>query len=157
MGRRRAYIFIGFDSHKPYKFIWFGEIHGPKTCKCIWFCDIHGPKPYNCIWFGDIHGPKPFKLIRFDDRGLLCGSFLGCGEVGSDAVHIRPPDRTSAVGIWPTTYVVSVKDVPCDGRARYSTGFSKYGFGKGLGKFGPESLFKPYLKPISGVPEMGFI
>ncbi len=25
-----------------------------------------------------------------------------------------------------------------------------------MGKFGPENLFKPHLKPISGVPEIGF-
>ncbi len=35
-------------------------------------------------------------------------------------------------------------------------GFSKEGFGYGLGKFGPETLFKQYLKLISGVPETVF-
>ncbi len=43
---------------KPYKFIGFG--------------DIYGPKPYKFIGFGDIHGPKPYKFIGF-------GGFRRCG------------------------------------------------------------------------------
>ncbi len=39
--------------HKPYKFIGFG--------------DIHGPKPYKFIGFGDIHGPKHWA----DLEGLI--------------------------------------------------------------------------------------
>jgi hypothetical protein len=35
---------------KPYKFIWFGGVHGPKPYKFIWFGDIHGPEPYKFIW-----------------------------------------------------------------------------------------------------------
>ncbi len=57
-------------SPKPYRFIWFDDIHGPKPYKFIWFgdihglinsrfADIHGPEPYKFIWLGDIHGPKP--------------------------------------------------------------------------------------------------
>ncbi len=39
------------DVAKPYKFIGFG--------------DIHGPKPYEFIGFGDLHGTKPYQFIGF--------------------------------------------------------------------------------------------
>ncbi len=39
---------------------------------------------------------------------------------------------------------------PCDGQAGYSTGFRDMVLDKVWGRFGPENLFKPYLKPISG-------
>ena len=45
-------------SEGNYKFVGFGDIHGPKPYKFIGFGDIHGPKPYKFIRFGDIHGPK---------------------------------------------------------------------------------------------------
>ncbi len=34
---------------KPYGFIGFGDIHGPKSCELMEFGDIHGPKPYEFI------------------------------------------------------------------------------------------------------------
>ncbi len=37
----------------------------------------------------------------------------------------------------------------------YLTGLPRYCFGLGLEKFGPENLFKPSLKLISGIPEIG--
>ncbi len=46
-----SYPLEAMDVTKPNKFIWFG--------------DIHGPKPYEFIWFGDIHGPKPYTFIGF--------------------------------------------------------------------------------------------
>ncbi len=48
-----------------------------------------------------------------------------------------------------------VKMSPWDGQVRYSTGFLRYGFGYGLGKFGPGKLFKRYLKITSGTPDIG--
>ncbi len=36
---------------QPYKFIGFG--------------DIHGPKPYTFIGLGDTNGPKPYKFMKF--------------------------------------------------------------------------------------------
>ena len=52
---------------KPYKFIRFGDIQGPKHYKSIGFGDIQGPKPYKFIGFGDIQDPKPYKCIGFGD------------------------------------------------------------------------------------------
>ena len=49
----------------PYKFIGFG--------------DIHGPKPYKSIRFGDIHGPKPYKFIGFGARVLRSGTSRDAG------------------------------------------------------------------------------
>ncbi len=46
----------------PYKFIGFG--------------DIHGPKPYKFTGFGDIHGPKPYKFIGFGDMARFAFLFL---------------------------------------------------------------------------------
>ncbi len=37
---------------KPYKLIWFGDIHGPKPHKSIWFCDMHPPKPSKFLGVG---------------------------------------------------------------------------------------------------------
>ncbi len=51
----------------PYKFIGFGDIHGPKPYKFIGFGDIDGPKPYGFIGFGDTDGPKPYKFRGFGD------------------------------------------------------------------------------------------
>ena len=47
------------DVAKPYKFIWFGDIHGTKPYKFIGFGDIHGPKPYKFIGFGNTIGQNP--------------------------------------------------------------------------------------------------
>jgi hypothetical protein len=47
-----------------YKFIGFGDIHGPQTYKFIGLGDIQGPKPYKFIGLGDIQGPKPYKFIE---------------------------------------------------------------------------------------------
>ncbi len=49
---------------KPYEFIRFGDIHGPKPYECIGFGDIHGTKPYNLIRVGDIHGHEPYKFMN---------------------------------------------------------------------------------------------
>ncbi len=35
----------------------------PIAYKFVWFGDVLGPKPYKSIGFGDIHGPRPYKLI----------------------------------------------------------------------------------------------
>ncbi len=43
-----------YIAQQPYKFTWFGDIHGPKPCKFMGFGDIHGPKPYKFIGFGDV-------------------------------------------------------------------------------------------------------
>ncbi len=43
-----------------------------------------------------------------------------------------------------------------NGQLGYSTAFFEIGFRIGFGNFGPENLFKPYLKLISRVPEIGF-
>ncbi len=42
------------ENLRPYKFIGFGDIHGPKPYKFIGFGDVHGPKPCKFIGFGDI-------------------------------------------------------------------------------------------------------
>ncbi len=46
-----------------YKFIGFGDTHGPKPYKFIGFGDSYGPKPYKFMGFGDSYGPKPYKFI----------------------------------------------------------------------------------------------
>jgi hypothetical protein len=43
-------------SKAPYKFIWVG--------------DIYGPKPYKSIRIGDIYGPKPYEFIGFAASGM---------------------------------------------------------------------------------------
>ncbi len=56
---------LGAIPTKPYNFLGFGAIQGPKPYKFIGFGNIRGPKPYKFIGFGDIHGPKPYKFIGF--------------------------------------------------------------------------------------------
>ncbi len=48
--RLRVFVLGGWG--KPYKFIGFGDIHGPKSYKFIRFGDIHGPKPCKFIGIG---------------------------------------------------------------------------------------------------------
>ncbi len=44
-------------------------MHITKTSKFTGFGDIRGrPKPYKFIGFGNIHGPKPYKFIGFGGR-----------------------------------------------------------------------------------------
>ncbi len=40
---------------EPYKFIGFGNIHGPKPYKFTGFGNIHGPKTYRFIGFGNTY------------------------------------------------------------------------------------------------------
>jgi hypothetical protein len=62
------------NASKPYKFIWFGDIHDPNSYKFIGFGAIHVPKPYKFIRFGAIHDPKPYEFIRFglQAQGPVC-------------------------------------------------------------------------------------
>ncbi len=67
-GRKRRFL------AKPYKFIGFGEIQGPKPCEFTGFGEIQGPKPCEFIGFGEIQGPKPFcseENGRPDPRGAV--------------------------------------------------------------------------------------
>ncbi len=50
---------------KPYKFIGFG--------------DIYGPKPYKFTGFGDIYGPKAYKFIGLPKPGWLLFAGLAGG------------------------------------------------------------------------------
>ena len=49
---------------KAYKFIVFGNIHGPTGYKFIRLGDIHGTKAYKFLRFGDIRGSKTYNLFR---------------------------------------------------------------------------------------------
>jgi hypothetical protein len=62
------------DATKPYKFIWFGDIHGLKPYKFIGFGAMDVTSPYKFIWTGDIHGFKPYEFIgfRFTHLGQRC-------------------------------------------------------------------------------------
>ncbi len=83
---------------KPYKFIWFGDTHGPKPYEFIWLGDIHGPKPYKFKCLNDIHGPKPYIFIWPGDvRGSktyksIC---LPGRESGFRAAVAKPQDSPS--------------------------------------------------------------
>ena len=47
-----------------YKFIGFGDLHGPKPYQFMGFGDLHGPKPYKFIGFGDIRDPTRASLVH---------------------------------------------------------------------------------------------
>ncbi len=51
------------DVTKPFQFIGFGDINGPKPYDFIGFGAMDVTKPYKFIGFGDINGPKPGILI----------------------------------------------------------------------------------------------
>ncbi len=55
---------------KPYKFMWFGNIHGPKPYEFMGFGAMGVTKPYKFIWFGNIHGPKSYELKGFGAMGV---------------------------------------------------------------------------------------
>ncbi len=76
---------------KPYKFIGFG--------------DIHGPKPYKFIGFGDIHGPKPYKFIGFGPPGPAPQNKSGARRAGlgphraGESIELRGATRGRARSI----------------------------------------------------------
>jgi hypothetical protein len=51
--------------NKPYEFIGFGDIHGPKPYEFTGFGDIHGPKPYEFLGGSKLHPPteKPLEKV----------------------------------------------------------------------------------------------
>jgi hypothetical protein len=76
-----------------------------ETYKFLGFGDIHGPKPYKFIGLGDIHGPKPYKFIGLGDiparhRGV--GVYFGTVR-RSTAADVRPrasPRRARLHMLW---------------------------------------------------------
>ncbi len=90
---------------KPYNFIGFGDIHGPKPFELLGFDDIHGPKPYKYIRFGAIHGPG------FNPKWSVCGPK-------------KPSNR-----LWPRCSKLCV-----DGRVARSNGMSRPHLTSGLNK-----------------------
>ncbi len=60
------------DVTKPYKFTWFGDVHGPNPHEFTGFDAMDATKPYKIIRFDDIHGsfstsedPSTQKIVRF--------------------------------------------------------------------------------------------
>ncbi len=74
---------------KPYRFVGFGDIHGPKPFKILGFGDIHGPKASKFMGFGDAHGPKPCK-------------FTFPVGLGPNPVRVGWPERPAGLNIGAT-------------------------------------------------------
>jgi hypothetical protein len=66
-------------------------------------------------------------------------------RLGNPPVEPKRPDDVHLVA----------STLPLRGALRMDSQDTRGGFGKGLGKFGPEDFFKPYV--ISGTPEISFI
>jgi hypothetical protein len=49
-------------------------------------------KPYKFIWFGDIHGPKPYKLIGFGCLRILGTKRTADVEILRPGHNIGPPE-----------------------------------------------------------------
>ena len=81
--------------------------------------------------------------------GMCIFRSLDCAALIADAWR-RCPGLGAGLG------VAEAQGVAIMDREDTRPGFSKEGFGCGLGKSEAAYLFKPYLKPISGTPEIGF-
>ncbi len=76
------------DVTKPYKYIGFGDIHGPKTYKSTGFGDIHGPKPYEFIgfrWAFTSQTPVVLDFARDPDRPRILPQRPQSGYLNSAA------------------------------------------------------------------------
>ncbi len=59
---------------EPYEFLFLG----------LGAMDV--TKPYKCVWFGDIHGPKPYEFVGFRWPGIVqCRVARGPSNFGSIA------------------------------------------------------------------------
>ena len=107
-------------------------------------CCVQALSGFECVFFGAF---LACRYVECDEHSLEhpLGNSLSltrsCKKCYCQAAGPGHPLPVSA------PVVFGLRSVDCRGRR---------GCGLGLGKFGPENWIKPYLKPVSGVPEIGF-
>ncbi len=85
---------------KPYRFMLFGDIHGPTPCYFIGYGALDIPKPYKLIWSGDIHGPKPYEFIELGAMPRGPETFSFKRRAGGNRIDEGPSKPLFSVCLW---------------------------------------------------------
>jgi hypothetical protein len=134
------------DVTKPHEFIGFGARDATKPYIFIGSGARDATKPYPFVRFGardvplemEVFGPIP---TRIPGGHVFLVLILALSAARAGTAH-----ETILVG-------AALAGIEEDGGDDV---VGRRGCGLGLGRFGPENSINPYLKPVSGVPEIGF-